>query len=138
MENILTAVYDYLYDSDDIVDFIEKYEDNITTILVSVYGIDIDEKDSLADLYEDWLDDLEDSIDEICEDLEDTYEDLTVSIDGTVIPAAEYTYTGGVLTLPNDTGTPLSLPAATVTTDPVTGATVVTPSALTITVTGTL
>jgi uncharacterized repeat protein (TIGR01451 family) len=63
---------------------------------------------------------------------------ITVSIDGTVIPATEYTYTGGVLTLPNATGTPLSLPAATVTTDPVTGETVVTPSGLTITVIGTL
>jgi len=63
---------------------------------------------------------------------------ITVSIDGTVIPATEYTYTGGVLTLPNGTGTPLTLPAATVTTDPVTGETVVTPSVLTITVIGTL
>jgi len=63
---------------------------------------------------------------------------ITVSIDGTVIPATEYTYAGGVLTLPNDTGTPLTLPAATVTTDPVTGETVVTPSVLTVTVIGTL
>lgn len=63
---------------------------------------------------------------------------ITVSIDGTVIPATEYTYTCGVLTLPNGTGTPLTLPAATVVTDPVTGETVVTPSVLTITVTGTL
>ena len=74
--------------------------------------------------------------------LSDTFDpapvSIVVSLDGTVIPASEYTYIGGVLTLPNATGTPLSLPAATVTTDPVTGEVTVTPSALTITVVGTL
>lgn len=63
---------------------------------------------------------------------------ITVSIDGTVIPATEYTYTGGVLTLPNATGEPLSLPAAEITEDPVTGEITVTPSRLTVTVIGTL
>ena len=63
---------------------------------------------------------------------------ITVSIGGTVIPAADYTYVGGVLTLPSGTGTPISLPAASITTDPVTGAVTVTPSALTVTVVGTL
>ena len=63
---------------------------------------------------------------------------ITVSVNGTVIPASDYTYAGGVLTLPNATGDVLSLPAATITTDPVTGAVSVTPSSLTVTVVGTL
>ena len=63
---------------------------------------------------------------------------ITVSMNGSVIPASDYTYTGGVLTLPSGTGTPISLPAATITTDPVTGEVSVTPSSLTVTVVGTL
>lgn len=63
---------------------------------------------------------------------------ITVSVNGTVLPATDYTYTGGVLTVPAGGGDPLSLPAATITTDPTTGAVTVTPSSLTITVTGTL
>ena len=63
---------------------------------------------------------------------------ITVSVNGTVIPASDYTYTGGVLTLPNATGDTLTLPAATITTDPATGAVTVTPSSLTVTVVGTL
>ena len=63
---------------------------------------------------------------------------ITVSVNGTVLPASDYTYTGGVLTLPSGTGTPISLPAAAITTDPVTGEVTVTPSSLTVTVIGTL
>ncbi len=63
---------------------------------------------------------------------------ITVSVNGTVIPATEYTYAGGVLTLPNTTGDALTLPPATITTDPVTGEVTLTPSSLTITVVGTL
>jgi len=63
---------------------------------------------------------------------------ITVAVNGEVVPASSYTYTDGVLTLPNGTGTPLILPAAQIVTDPATGAVSVTPSALTVTVTGTL
>ena len=63
---------------------------------------------------------------------------ITVSVNGTVIPATDYTYAGGVLTLPNATGDTLTLPPAAITTDPVTGAVSVTPSSLTVTVVGTL
>ncbi len=63
---------------------------------------------------------------------------ITVSVNGTVFPATDYTYTGGVLTLPNTTGDALTLPPATITTDPVTGEVTLTPSSLTITVVGTL
>jgi len=63
---------------------------------------------------------------------------ITVQLNGDVIDPANYTYTGGLLTLPSGTGFELSLPAATTTQDPVTGAVSVTPSSLSITVTGIL
>ncbi|MBE6560653.1 MAG: DUF11 domain-containing protein [Ruminococcaceae bacterium] len=63
---------------------------------------------------------------------------ITVIVNGTVFPATDYTYAGGVLTLPNTTGDALTLPPATITTDPVTGEVTLTPSSLTITVVGTL
>ena len=65
-------------------------------------------------------------------------EAITVTVDGTVLPATEYSYVGGVLTVPGAFGTPLSLPAAQITRDPTTGNVIITPSALRITVTGTL
>lgn len=65
-------------------------------------------------------------------------EAITVAVNGTVLPASEYSYVGGVLTVPGAFGTPLSLPAAQITRDPTTGDVIITPSALRITVTGTL
>lgn len=65
-------------------------------------------------------------------------EAITVAVNGTVLPATEYSYVGGVLTVPGAFGTPLSLPAAQITRDPTTGDVIITPSALRITVTGTL
>ena len=62
---------------------------------------------------------------------------ITVSVAGDVIPPEDYTYTGGVLTLPTGTGTALTVPAATVTTDPQTGEVSVVPGTLFITVMGT-
>lgn len=64
---------------------------------------------------------------------------ITVSVAGDVVPAADYTYTGGVLTLPSEgAGTTLTVPAATVTTDPTSGAVSVVPGTLVITVMGTI
>ncbi len=66
-------------------------------------------------------------------------DNITVSVNGTVVPATDYTYTGGVLTLPSGTtGYTLSLPPATITQDSATGAVSVTPSSITVTVTGTI
>ena len=62
---------------------------------------------------------------------------VAVTVDGASRATAEYTYTGGVLTLPSAAGAPLSLPAAEITQDPATGAVTVTPSSMTITVVGT-
>lgn len=64
-------------------------------------------------------------------------ESITVQVNGAAVPATDYQYVNGVLTLPTTPGaTELSLPPATVTTDPATGEVTVTPSTLTITVTG--
>ena len=63
---------------------------------------------------------------------------ITVSVEGNVVPAENYTYTGGVLTLPTGGTTTLTVPAATVTTDPVTGEVYLTPGTLVITVMGTI
>ncbi len=63
---------------------------------------------------------------------------ITVSVAGDVIAPEDYTYTGGVLTLPTGTGESLTVPAATVTTDPQTGEVSVVPGTLVITVMGTI
>ena len=64
---------------------------------------------------------------------------LSVSINGTAVPSGDYTYTAGVLTLP-DTGaaTTLTVPAATFTQDTTTGVVSVTPGVTTVVVTGTI
>ncbi len=64
---------------------------------------------------------------------------ITVSVDGNVVPATDYTYTGGVLTLPAPgSAYEITVPAATVTTDPTTGAVTTTPGTVVITVMGTI
>ena len=66
-------------------------------------------------------------------------ESITVQVNGVTLPATDYTYEGGVLTLPSASSSyELSLPAATITQDPVSGEVRVTPSSLTVTVTGIL
>ncbi len=65
-------------------------------------------------------------------------ENITVSVNGTVVPASDYTYAGGTLTLPTGGTYELTVPAATVTQDPATGAVTTTPGTLVITVTGTI
>ncbi|MBQ9988334.1 MAG: DUF11 domain-containing protein [Clostridia bacterium] len=63
---------------------------------------------------------------------------ISVQVDGVLIPATEYSYVDGVLTLPEGGTYTLSLPPATITQDAETGAVTITPSSTVITVTGTL
>ncbi len=63
---------------------------------------------------------------------------ITVSVDGVVVPATDYTYTGGTLTLPTGGAYEITVPAATVTTDSTTGVVTRTPGTLVITVAGTI
>ncbi len=64
---------------------------------------------------------------------------IVVTVGGDVVPATDYTYTGGVLTLPAPgSAYEITVPAATVTTDPTTGVVTTTPGTLVITVMGTI
>ena len=64
-------------------------------------------------------------------------ENITVQLNGTVVPATDYTYENGVLTLPiSPASTVLTLPPATITQDTTTGVVSIEPSTLTVTVTG--
>ena len=63
---------------------------------------------------------------------------ITVVVNGATVPATNYTYASGLLTLPTGGAYEMTVPAATITEDPVTGAVTVTPGVLVITVTGTI
>ena len=78
MKNILTDIYDYLYTSDNIVDFIEKYNDALIAMLGEEY--DDSEYNSLLEAYEELLEELEDEIDDICDDIDDDFDTLKISI----------------------------------------------------------
>lgn len=60
---------------------------------------------------------------------------LAVTVNGTDAAASDYTYSGGVFTLPSTTGTAITVPAATVTTSS-TGAVSVSPGTTVVTITG--
>ena len=74
--------------------------------------------------------------------LTDTFDpapaNITVTVNGTQIPAANYTYTGGLLTLPTGGELALTVPAATFTASPATGEITVDPGTVRIVVTGTV
>lgn len=64
---------------------------------------------------------------------------LTVAVNGTALTTADYSYTGGVLTLPaSGSSYALTVPAATFTQDSTTGTVTVSPGVTTVVVTGTL
>lgn len=75
--------------------------------------------------------------------LSDTFQtpltDLTVSIDGTAVPASDYSFTGNTLILPVDGATTeITVPAAAYTQDPATGVVTFVPGVVTVVVTGTI
>ena len=63
---------------------------------------------------------------------------ITVSRDGTLLPANEYSYVDGTLTVPTGTTTAVSVPAATFVRDATTGIVTVTPGMVEYTITGTI
>lgn len=63
---------------------------------------------------------------------------ITVTVDGVPVPATDYTYENGLLTLPTGSAYEMTVPAATVTEDQETGEVTVVPGILVITVEGTL
>ncbi|MBO5914408.1 MAG: DUF11 domain-containing protein [Clostridia bacterium] len=62
--------------------------------------------------------------------------DLTVSIDGNVIPASQYNYVNGTLTLPNRSGSEITVPAASFTRNEQSGAVNINPGHIQITLSG--
>ena len=65
-------------------------------------------------------------------------ENITVTRNGVPVPATDYTYENGVLTVPADTATPDTVPAATFTRNPDTGEVTVTPGVVEYIITGTI
>ena len=63
---------------------------------------------------------------------------ITVSRDGTLLPANEYSYVDGTLTVPAGTTTAVSVPTATFVRDTTTGIVTVTPGMIEYTITGTI
>ncbi len=63
---------------------------------------------------------------------------IAVTVDGQPVPATDYTYENGLLTLPTGGSYEITVPAATVTENPETGEVTVIPGTLVITVEGTL
>ena len=63
---------------------------------------------------------------------------ISVFRNGVAVPATNYTYAAGVLTVPSDTSAGDTVPAATFTRDPITGVVAVAPGTVEYTVTGTI
>lgn len=63
---------------------------------------------------------------------------ISVTVGGQTVSSSDYTYTGGLLTLPSGSTFKMTVPAATISQDPTTGVVTSTPGTLVITVTGTI
>ena len=74
--------------------------------------------------------------------LSDTFDplltDLNVSVDGSVIPASQYDYINGTLTLPNRSGSEITVPAASFTRNGQSGAVNINPGHVRITLSGSI
>ena len=73
---IVEDVYNYVYDSEEILEFIEKYE-YLAEPILETYDID----DSLSELYEDFLDEMGETVEDFCDDIDEyDIEDITIEI----------------------------------------------------------
>lgn len=78
---ILTDLCDYLLEDDSIEEYLEEYVDELLPLFEYVYGMEVGDADSLAELYRDALEELSDNLDEICDSLEDDEEiDIKISL----------------------------------------------------------
>ena len=71
---IVEDVYDFLVKDDDVVKFLDKYEDEFAVVSETF------DYDSLAEWYEDTLDDYEDTVELLCEAYEDYDEEIEVKV----------------------------------------------------------
>ncbi len=67
--------YDFLANDDSMIDFLETYEEEIELITDTLYGGMLEEGKSLAEIYEDALDEFGDNLDDICDGLEESMDD---------------------------------------------------------------
>lgn len=74
--NIIQDVYDYLYEDDDIVEFIDKHEAFLVSVMTYRYGYDAEKYDSLGEAYEEYLEELGETVEELCEKIDDNEEDF--------------------------------------------------------------
>lgn len=67
--------YDFLANDDSMIEFLETYEDEIALITDTLYDGMLEEGKSLAEMYEDALDEFGDNLDDICDDIEESMDD---------------------------------------------------------------
>lgn len=78
MENILWDTYDYLCDSEDILEFIDKHDDELTFFFGDTYKNK--KYTSLYKIYDAWLEDLEEEIEATCDNIDKDFETINVNI----------------------------------------------------------
>lgn len=76
--NIIADFYEFLCDDDQLVDFLDKYEDAFAPVLEAS---EYDEDKSIADMYEEALEEYEDYIDELVDMAEDSDDDEELVIE---------------------------------------------------------
>ena len=76
LAEFIEAAYEYISETDLIIDFLEEYEDSFTSYMEMLNG----DADSIVDIYEDAIDELGDSIDDICDSLDDSFEPVTIML----------------------------------------------------------
>ncbi len=76
-ENIILDTVEYLRDSKEVKNFLDKYDDVLSPIISDLYGEDFD---SISEMYEDLFNDNEEYIDDLCDELSEYFQTLTLKI----------------------------------------------------------
>ena len=77
MANIVKDIYEYLCEDESIGDFLEEHGSAFMVVSSSINGSD---SESIAELYEQYLEDMEDRIDDICDEIEESADDIEIRI----------------------------------------------------------
>lgn len=79
MSAIVEDLYDYLCESKEISNFLDKYEDEIIAFVPSIKS-QVEEYNTLSEMYEEMLADMEEDIDNLCDETIEELETVTVKI----------------------------------------------------------
>lgn len=79
MSAIVEDFYDYLCESKEISKFLDKYEDEIVAFVPSIKS-QVEEYNTLSEMYEEMLDNMEEDIDNLCDETIEELETVTVKI----------------------------------------------------------